>query len=269
MKPLQVEAYKQPPDVFDSSGWKREKSRNPKVAQNSFEILGNRDYFSYDEIGPEDTEFAFGGLKSEDGLIKNIFTYEDDDNEIHVDYIAYDESESLPEIPKGSTSAQLQGERGEESGKLLVPALDVKLERIKTKNFFKNDRKPSKNYSSKFLTKKKVVDQGKERNPHLTKKKKKKAIEAGPTEEDGLTARPEKADSTLMVSDQSHKKRLKNFSQGLLRQFFKVPPGVMLQQEKEQELGGKALHRVYTFVGDLTNFATSYNKLATVLLQGQ
>ena len=265
-KPLQVEVYNQPPYTFDSSGWKREKSTNPKLAQNSFEILGNVDYISYDEIGPEDPDLVFGGLETEDGLIKNIFTYEDDDNEIHVDYIAYDESESLPEIPKGYSAREPQGGRDAESEKLLVPDLAFKLEGSKTKNFFKNDKKRGK---SKFhAKKKKVVDEGKDRNPPRLislAKKKKKTIAASSTlspSEDSSTPSPEKVDSAEVSESAAHKKRVKKLSKDLLRQFFQVAPG-----EKAPGLGG--LQRVATFVAELTNFATSYNKLANVLIQGQ
>ena len=279
-----MEVYNQPPYAFDSSGWKTEKNSNSKLAQNSFETLGNVDYISYDEIGPEDADSMFGGLETEDGLIKNIFTYEDDDNEIHVDYIAYDESESIPEIPKDSSPSEQQGGRDAESEKFLVPDLDFKLETSKTKNFFKKDKKRGK---SKFHAKKKVVDdQGKERNPprliSLAKKKKKKTIDASSTltpAEDDSTPRPEKVDSTEVSKSAAHKKWVNKLSKDLLRQFFQVPPGGMqfqvqvppgvIQTEKEPGLGGNALHRVSTFVAELTNFASSYNKLASVLIQGQ
>ena len=264
-----MEVFKQPPYAFESSGWETEKSTNSKLAQNSFETLGNVDYISYDEIGPEDPDLMFGGLESEDGLITNIFTYEDDDNEIHMDYIAYDESESSPEIPKDSSPTEPQGGTDAESEKFLVPDLDFKLERSKTKNFFKKDKKQGK---SKFHAKKKVVDdEGKERNPprliSLTKKKKENTIDASPAEDDSST-RPEKVDSTEVSKSAAHKNWVKKLSKDLLRQFFHVRPGV-IQVEKEPGLGGNALHRVSTFVAELTNFATSYNKLASVLIQGQ
>ena len=287
-----MEVYKQPPYAFDSSGWKTEKNTNSKLAQNSIETLGNVDYISYDEIGPEDPDSMFGGLESEDGLIENIFTYEDDDNEIHVDYIAYDESESIPEIPKDSSPSEQQGGRDAESEKFLVPDLDFKLETSKTKNFFKKDKKRGK---SKFPAKKKVVDDnGKERNPprliSLAKKKKKKTTDASSTlspAEDDSSTRPKKVDSTEVSESAAHKKWVNKLSKQLLRQFFQVPrggmhqvnqvpPGVqvqvppgVIQAEKGPGLGGNALHRVSTFVAELTNFATSYNKLASVLIQGQ
>ena len=268
-----MEVFNQLPETFDSSGWKMENDKNSKVAKNSFEnveILESGNYISYDEIGPEDPDSMFGGLESEDGLIKNIFTYEDDDNEIHVDYIAYDESESIPEIPKDSSPSEQQGGRDAESEKFLVPDLDFKLETSKTKNFFKKDKKRGK---SKFRAKKKVVDdQGKERTPprliSLAKKKKKKTTDASSTlspAEDDSSTRPKKVDST---KTNAHKKRVKKLAKDLIRQVFQVPPGAM-QAEKEAGLGGKALQRVSTFVRELTNFATSYNKLASVLIQGQ
>ena len=102
----------------------------------------------------------------------------------------------------------------------------------------------------------------------MAKKKKKKTIEATSTlspAEDGATLRPEKVDST---KTNAHKKRVKKLAKDLIRQVFQVPPGAMLA-EKEAGLGGKALQRVSTFVRELTNFATSYNKLASVLIQGQ
>ena len=249
-----------------------ETNKNSKVAKNTFEnveILENGNYISYDEIGPEDPDLMFGGLESEDGLIKNIFTYEDDDNEIHVDYITYDESASLPEIPKSSFVAKPKGGGSKESEKLVVP----ELERSKNKNFFKNDKKPGKSSSGKYHPKKKTVS-GKERNPHhlisLAKKKKRKATDSSSTAspiEEILTANPErgeKADSTQV--SEPDKKRLKKFSKGLLRQFLQVPPGLIQAGEGG---GDNSLHRVSTFVAELTNFATSYNKLANVLLQSQ
>ena len=256
-----MEVYKQLTDTFDSSGWRREKSKSSKVAQNSFEnveILGNEEFISYDEIGTENLELMFGGLESEDGLIKNIFTYEDDDNEIHVDYITYDDSESLPEVSRPVIKPQEGGD--EES---------VKSERSKTKNHFRNDKKPVESSSGRFHPKKKTVP-GKEKNPHhlisLAKKKKKTSSTASPIEE-GLTTNLERGekDDSAQVS-QPHKKKLKKFSKGLLRQFLQVPPG-LIQAGKGGE--DNSLHRVSIFVADLTKFATSYNKLANVLLQGQ
>ena len=285
---FQVEVYKQPLDTFDSVGWRREKTQISEMAQNSFEnvgILGNKEFNSYDEIGTADPDLMFGGLESEDGLIKNIFTYEDDDNEIHVDYIAYDESESVSEVPISFGVTKPHGGGDEESvkpersknffknDKRPGKTSTGKLESSKNKNLFRNDKRPDKSFSGKYHGKKKMVP-GKVRNPHhlvsLAKKKRKKAIDASSTAspiEEGLTTNPErveKADSAEVSGP--HKKRLSKFSKGLLRQFLQVPPGLL---QAGKGAGENSLHRVSIFVADLTKFATSYNKLANVLLQGQ
>ena len=232
-----MEVFEQTPDTFDSSGWTNEGSSESKRDQSSFENVEhfeNIEYISYDEIGPDDADLMSGELESEAGLIKNIFTYEDDDNEIHVDYIdAYDESQSPPDLHKKAAATDPQGGEDKES---LVP------EKSKIRNPFKNDRETGKG---------KVV-----KIPHkLISSKMKKKTEAS-SSSTGLRT---KTDSTETL----HKKRLKKFHKGLLRQLFQVSPGST--QSDKRSGRGNPVHQVATLVADLTDFAASYNKLTSVL----
>ena len=232
-----------------------------KGSQNHFandEIVENE--LSYNEVGPKDTYVTFEGQKNEEGQFENIFTFEDDDeDEIHFEYITYDESHLLEEGPSlegpSLAGSQSQGGGNAESDKSQEPHFDAKLEKGKLGNFFKNHKRPSHGISDE----KQPLIKAEEKIPDPAKQK--KNVHASDL---NSTVTPPERESTsvkeLLKSDLT-----KIGSTGLLKQFSKVSPP--LRHTTKDIQGGGAFDQVSNIVNELTNFATSYNKLANVLLQ--
>ena len=230
-----------------------------KGSQNHFandEIVENE--LSYNEVGPKDTYVTFEGQKNEEGQFENIFTFEDDDDdEIHFEYITYDESHLLEEGPSlegpSLAGSQSQGGGNAESDKSQEPHFDAKLEKG---NFFKNHKRPSHGMSDG----KQSLIKAEEKNPNPTNSpaKQKKNVH---TNDLNPTVTSPKRDSTS-VKDLLKSNLKKIGSSGL----FKVSPPLMYTT-KDIEVGGGSFDQVSNIVNELTKFATSYNKLANVLLQ--
>ena len=233
-----------------------------KGSQNHFandEIVENE--LSY-EVGPKDTYVTFEGQKNEEGQFENIFTFEDDDDdEIHFEYITYDESHLLEEEGPSLASSQeegpsLAGSHGggnAEIDKSQDPHFDAKLEKG---NFFKNRKRPSHGMSDG----KQSLIKAEEKNPNPTtsQAKQKKNVH---TNDLNPTVTSPKRDST------SVKDLLKiNLKKIGSSELFKVSPPLMYTT-KDIEVGGASFDQVSNIVNELTKFATSYNKLANVLLQ--
>ena len=224
-----------------------------KGSQNHFaydEIVENE--LSYNEVGPKDTYVTFEGQKNEEGQFENIFTFEDDDDdEIHFEYITYDESHLLEE--EGPSLAGSHGGGNAEIDKSQDPHFDAKLEKG---NFFKNHKRPSHGMSDG----KQSLIKAEEKNPNPTNSpaKQKKNVH---TNDLNPTVTSPKRDSTS-VKDLLKSNLKKIGSSGL----FKVSPPLMYTT-KDIEVGGGSFDQVSNIVNELTKFATSYNKLANVLLQ--
>ena len=261
MLPFQGEFYD--PDISLTG----DKYTDFKGSQNHFEndeIVENE--LSYNEVGLEDTYVRFEGQKNEEGQFENIFTFEDDDDEeIHFEYITYDESHLLEgpslagsqgsHLLEGPTLAGSQGGGNAESNKSEGPHFDAKLEKG---NFFKNHKRPSHGISDE----KQSLIKAEEKNPNPTTSpaKQKKNVH---TNDLNPTVTSPKRDSTS-VKDLLKSNLKKIGSSGL----FKVSPPLMYTT-KDIEVGGGSFDQVSNIVNELTKFATSYNKLANVLLQSQ
>ena len=258
MLPLQGEFYD--PDISLTG----DRYTDFKGSQNHFandEIVENE--LSFDEVGPKDTYVTFEGQKNEEGQFENIFTFEDnDDEEIHFEYITYDESHLLEEEGPSLASSQgpsLAGSHGggnAEIDKSQDPHFDAKLEKG---NFFKNHKRPSHG----MLDGKQSLIKAEKKNPNPTTSpaKQKKNVH---TNDLNPTVTSPKRDSTS-VKDLLKSNLKKIGSSGLLKQFSKVSPP--LRHTAKDIQGGGAFDQVSNIVNELTNFATSYNKLANVLLQ--
>ena len=266
MLPFQGEFYD--PDISLTG----DKYTDFKGSQNHFEndeIVENE--LSYNEVGLEDTYVRFEGQKNEEGQFENIFTFEDDDDEeIHFEYITYDESHLLegegPSLASSPGSHLLEGPSLEgpslagshgggnaEIDKSQDPHFDAKLEKG---NFFKNHKRPSHGMSDG----KQSLIKAEEKNPNPTTSpaKQKKNVH---TNDLNPTVTSPKRDSTS-VKDLLKSNLMKIGSSGL----FKVSPPLMYTT-KDIEVGGGSFDQVSNIVNELTKFATSYNKLANVLLQ--
>ena len=223
-----------------------------KGSQNHFandEIVENE--LSYNEVGPKDTYVTFEGQKNEEGQFENIFTFEDnDDEEIHFEYITYDESHLLEE--EGPSLAGSHGGGNAEIDKSQDPHFDAKLEKG---NFFKNHKRPSHGISDE----KQPLIKAEEKIPDPAKQK--KNVHASDL---NSTVTPPERESTS-VKELLKSNLTKIGSSGLLKQFSKVSPPL---RHTTKDIGeGGAFDQVSNIVNELTKFATSYNKLANVLLQ--
>ena len=250
MLPFQGEFYD--PDISLTG----DKYTDFKGSQNHFEndeIVENE--LSYNEVGLEDTYVRFEGQKNEEGQFENIFTFEDDDDEeIHFEYITYDESHLLEE--EGPSLAGSHGGGNAESNKSEGPHFDAKLEKGKLGNFFKNNKRPSHGISDEKQSLIKAEE--KTPNPTTSPAKQKKNVH---TNDLNPTITSPKRDS-ISVKDLLKSNLKKIGSSGL----FKVSPPLMYTT-KDIEVGGGSFDQVSNIVNELTKFATSYNKLANVLLQ--
>ena len=134
-----------------------------------------------------------------------------------------------------------------------MPHFDAKLEKG---NFFKNRKRPSHGMSDG----KQSLIKAEEKNPNPTTSpaKQKKNVH---TNDLNPTVTSPKRDSTS-VKDLLKSNLKKIGSSGL----FKVSPPLMYTT-KDIEVGGGSFDQVSNIVNELTKFATSYNKLANVLLQ--